>query len=363
MADINIIKDLSNAFGPSGFEEEVLKAVQKHCEGLELRNDAMNNVYASMPGKKGERPVFMLDAHTDECGFMVQAVQENGLLSIITLGGFHMTSLPAHTVVVRTASGRKIKGITTSKPVHFLTAAQKADNSLAIEDILVDVGAVSRDEVVNDLGIQVGDPIMPDVTFEYDEERGICMGKAFDNRLGCMCIIETMQALKAEAAALAVDVVGAFASQEEVGMRGATVTAQQVKPDMAIVFEGSPADDPYFRAGIAQCCMRGGVQIRHMDNSYVSNPVFIEYAHEIGKKYGIKYQDAVRRGGSTDAGKISLTHQAVPVLVLGIPSRYVHSHYNFCAKEDIEAVVKMAVEVIRGLDQERIAHIMRQDIL
>ena len=178
-----------------------------------------------------------------------------------------------------------------------------------------------------------------------------------------MCIIETMQALKAEAAALAVDVVGAFASQEEVGMRGATVTAQQVKPDMAIVFEGSPADDPYFRAGIAQCCMRGGVQIRHMDNSYVSNPVFIEYAHEIGKKYGIKYQDAVRRGGSTDAGKISLTHQAVPVLVLGIPSRYVHSHYNFCAKEDIEAVVKMAVEVIRGLDQERIVHIMRQDIL
>ena len=363
MADINIIKDLSNAFGPSGFEEEVLKAVKKHCEGLELRNDAMNNVYASMPGKKGERPVFMLDAHTDECGFMVQAVQENGLLSIITLGGFHMTSLPAHTVVVRTASGRKIKGITTSKPVHFLTAAQKADNSLAIEDILVDVCAVSRDELVNDLGFQVGDQIMPDVTFDYDEERGICMGKAFDNRLGCMCIIETMQALKAEAAALAVDVVGAFASQEEVGMRGATVTAQQVKPDMAIVFEGSPADDPYFRAGIAQCCMRGGVQIRHMDNSYVSNPVFIEYAHEIGKKYGIKYQDAVRRGGSTDAGKISLTHQAVPVLVLGIPSRYVHSHYNFCAKEDIEAVVKMAVEVIRGLDQERIVHIMRQDIL
>ena len=220
MADINIIKDWSNAFGPSGFEEKVLKEVKKHCEGLELKNDAMNNVYASMPGKKGGRPVFMLDAHTDECGFMVQAIQENGLLSIITLGGFHMTSLPAHTVIVRTASGRKIKGITTSKPVHFMTAAQKADNSLAIEDILVDVGAVSRDEVVNELGIQVGDPIMPDVTFEYDEERGLCMGKAFDNRLGCMCIIETMQALKEESDQLAVDVVGAFASQEEVGMRG-----------------------------------------------------------------------------------------------------------------------------------------------
>ena len=91
MADLKTIEDLTNAFGPSGFEEEVVKAVQKHCEGLNLRNDAMYNVYATMPDAKGNRPVFMLDAHTDECGFMVQNVEDNGLLSIITLGGFHMT--------------------------------------------------------------------------------------------------------------------------------------------------------------------------------------------------------------------------------------------------------------------------------
>ena len=90
MADLKTIEDLTNAFGPSGFEEEVVKAVQKHCEGLNLRNDAMYNVYATMPDAKGNRPVFMLDAHTDECGFMVQNVEDNGLLSIITLGGFHM---------------------------------------------------------------------------------------------------------------------------------------------------------------------------------------------------------------------------------------------------------------------------------
>ena len=120
-------------------EEEVVKAVQKHCEGLNLRNDAMYNVYATMPDAKGNRPVFMLDAHTDECGFMVQNVEDNGLLSIITLGGFHMTSLPAHSVIVRNSKGEKIKGIITSKPVHFLTAAQKADNSLTIEELKVDV--------------------------------------------------------------------------------------------------------------------------------------------------------------------------------------------------------------------------------
>ena len=323
----------------------------------------MYNVYAMMPDAKGKRPVFMLDAHTDECGFMVQNVEDNGLLSIITLGGFHMTSLPAHSVIVRNSKGEKIKGIITSKPVHFLTAAQKTDNSLTIEELKVDVGAGSRQEIEEDYGIHIGDPIMPDVTFSYDEKHGICSGKAFDNRLGCVCIIETMKALMKETENLAVDVVGAFASQEEVGMRGATVTAQQVKPDLAIVFEGSPADDFYYRTGVSQGCLKKGVQIRHMDNSYVANDAFMAYAHEIADKYGIKCQDAVRRGGSTNAGKIHLTHQAVPVLVLGIPSRYVHTHYNFCAKEDIESTIKMAVEVIRGLNDERIRHIMRQDVL
>lgn len=217
--------------------------------------------------------------------------------------------------------------------MHFLTAAQKNDNSLAIEDILVDVGASSREEVMEVYGIRPGDPIMPDVSFEYHEENRILYGKAFDNRLGCVSIIDTMQALKDEADQLEVEVVGAFAAQEEVGTRGATVTAQQVRPDLAIVFEGSPADDFYFRAGIAQGCLRSGVQIRHMDNSYISNVEFIRFAQETGDKLGIKYQDAVRRGGSTNAGKISLTGKAVPVLVLGIPSRYVHSHYNSAQKK------------------------------
>ena len=225
------------------------------------------------------------------------------------------------------------------------------------------MGACSREEVLTVYGIRPGDPVVPDVTYEYHEENGICFGKAFDNRLGCFCIIETMKALMAEEERLAARVVGAFAAQEEVGTRGATVTAQQVKPDLAIVFEGSPADDPYVQLGTAQGVMRGGVQIRHLDNSYVSNPEFIRYAHETGKKFGIPYQDAVRRGGSTNAGKISLTGQAVPVLVLGIPSRYVHSHYNFCAKSDIEAAVSMAVEVIRGLNAETVKRIFRQDLV
>ena len=94
--------------------------------------------------------------------------------------------------------------------------------------------------------------------------------------------------------------------------------------------------------------------------SEVTNPLFIRYAEDIADKNSIKYQNAVRRGGSTDAAKISLGNKAVPCLVLGIPSRYVHSHYNYCANEDIEASVSLAVEVIKNLNEESINKIMRK---
>jgi putative aminopeptidase FrvX len=137
-----------------------------------------------------------------------------------------------------------------------------------------------------------------------------------------------------------------------------------VQPDLAIVFEGSPSDDFYFSVTQAQGRMRGGVQIRRMDKSYVSNPVFIEYAESLAKKYGIRYQETVRRGGSTNAGKLSLEGgKAVPVLVLGVPSRYVHTHYNFCAREDLEAASELAAKVIEELDMDMIRHICRQDVL
>jgi len=367
---------------------------------MDIVNDAMNNVYMRLEGPvtdlladggrwagrwrdagtgasgtgdrtaqhgflQRKRPVIMLDAHTDECGFMVQGIMENGLLNMSMLGGMDLASLPAHTVLVRTRGGKKIRGIITSRPVHFMTEKDR-NAPLDIESMYIDVGASSREEVLA-LGIRTGDPAAPEVPFEYDAARGLCFGKAFDNRMGCACILHTMRALKAmteqEGWVPPVDVIGAFAAQEEVGTRGAGVTAAQVQPDLAIVFEGSPADDFYYGREKAQGALHGGTQIRCMDKSYITNPAFLSYAHTLADELGISYQDTVRRGGSTNAGKISVSGRAVPTLVLGIPCRYVHSHYNFCAAEDIEHTVKLAVAVIRNLDQEKLSRLMHQNLI
>lgn len=358
MADINLIRDMTNAFGPSGFEEDVVKVIKEYCGDFNVENDSMNNVFAGLKSNTGKKPVIMLDAHSDEVGFIVQHINRKGLLSILNLGGWVGSNIPAHTVKIKNTKGELITGITTSKPPHFMTDEEKAKDKIAMESVFIDVGATSREEVTEVFGIQVGDPVMPDVAFQYNGKNGTLFGKAFDNRLGCVCIIETMKKLAGEK--LYVDVTGGFATQEEVGLRGAQVTSQVVKPDLAIVFEGSPADDLYFDEFEAQCALKKGVQIRHMDQSYISNPEFIKYAKALADKNNIKYQSAVRRKGGTNAGKIHMTNKAVPVLVLGIPSRFVHTHYNFCALEDINSTVDLAVEVIKNFNEENLNKIFKR---
>jgi len=357
MANIKAIEELSNVFGPSGFEDDVVKVIKKYTAGLETKVDSMNNVYSKLKGNLGERPLIMLDCHSDEVGFMVQAITSKGLLSILPLGGWVTTNVPAHPVLVQNSRGELAKGITTSRAPHFIKEADR-DKKLALDDIYVDVGATSREEVINDFGIEPGNAIAPDVNFYYNKENGIMMGKAFDNRMGCLCIIEVMQKLKDEK--INVDVIGAFATQEEVGTRGAEVTARTVNPDLAIVFEGSPADDIYYDEFSAQCCLKKGTQIRHLDKSMVSNPCFIRFAKDIAKENNIAYQSAVRAQGGTNAGKIHLSNKGVPTLVLGIPVRYAHSHYCYSSEFDIDATVNLAVEVIKNLTDDKIKELLKQ---
>jgi len=86
----------------------------------------------------------------------------------------------------------------------------------------------------------------------------------------------------------------------------------------------------------------------------VTHPGFVQYARQAAKEKRIPFQDAVRAGGGTDAGKIHLSHNGVPTIVIGVPSRYIHSHYGYCAYEDFENAVKWAKEIIVRLNQETI---------
>ena len=354
MIDLNMILEMSDAFGPPGFEEPVTDIVRKYLTDFEIKTDYMNNLYIGHPGNKGNRLVLQLDAHLDEVGFMVHSIQANGTITLAAMGGWVPSSVPSQPYLIKTKRGDLIRGIIVSKPPHFKTIKEKAEEKINLDELVLDVGAVNRTEVVKLLGIAPGDPVAPEVRADFNSKTGILFGKAFDNRLGCVAVMEVLRRLQHED--LPIDVVGALAAQEEVGMRGATVTAQIVKPDFAVIFEGSPADDLYFDEFTRQGALKAGVQIRHLDASYISHPHFIDLAQETADLNQIKTQHTVRRGGSTNAGKISLTGKAVPCLVLGIPSRFIHTHYNYAALEDLEAAVSLTVELIKNFKEDALSY-------
>lgn len=349
---LQMIAAISNANGVSGFEDDVVSEILPYAEQVgETKVDRMRNVFIRRKENTGSRPVVQLDAHSDEVGFMVQAICPNGTLRIIPIGGWVNHNIPAHKVWVRNRYGKYIPGLTASKPPHFMTE-QERKAPLDIKDITVDVGAVSREEAIEVYGIRIGEPVAPDVTFTYSEETDLMVGKSFDCRLGCAAILKTMHELAGEE--LAVDVVGACASQEEVGVRGATVTAQVIQPDLAIVFEGCPADDTCVEPYMVQTAIKRGPMLRHIDARMITNPRYQRYALDLAEKLGIPVQDAVRAAGSTNGAAIHLTGRGVPVIVIGVPVRYAHTHYGVSAYADFDNAVKLACEILKRADADLI---------
>lgn len=348
MNSLKLIEELSNSYGACGFEDDVLTIARKYAQDFaDITEDSIRNLYLRSKKNTGKKPVVMLDAHSDEVSFMVQAIKPDGTLMFVPFGGWIDNTVPAHKVKVRNYSGEYVSGVVATTPPHFLSATQR-EKGCPIADMVIDIGATSKQEVEELFQIHVGAPIVPDVTFEYNTKNHVMLGKAFDNRLGCAAVLEAMETLQGES--LSVDVVGALASQEEIGERGAHVTPNVVKPDIAICFEGCPADDTFAPDYLIQTAMKKGPMLRHIDKLMISNPRFMRFALDIGHKQNIPIQEAVRAGGCTNGAPIHVSNSSVPVIVIGVPVRYIHTHHGFACLEDYQDSLFLAVEIVKALN-------------
>ncbi|MBQ1684197.1 MAG: M42 family metallopeptidase [Clostridia bacterium] len=345
---IELIRELSDAFGPSGFEDDVLSVIRKYAGRFgRIEEDRLRNLYVYRSENTGDKPVLMLDAHSDEVGLMVQAVRPNGTVKFLPLGGWNKPSLPGNRMLIRNAEGKLVTGIVAAKPVHFMTAAEKESTAFEIADLSLDVGAVSKAETEELFRIAPGDPIVPLTEFRYDAERGLLFGKAFDCRIGCAALIETLSRLSGRE--LSFDVVAVFSSQEEVGERGVQAAVKKVSPDIAVCFEGCPADDTFTEPWLTQTALRRGPMLRHMDKSVICNPRFMRWATDTAKQSGIPVQCAVREGGGNNGAVINISQGAVPVIVAGVPVRYIHSPNCIAAYSDFENTVRLAVRLAENM--------------
>ena len=336
--DVSLIKALSDAPGASGFEDEVLKIIKNALEDIcSFEEDKLRNLYIYRKNHSGEKPVLMLDAHGDEVGFMIHSIKPNGTLRFVELGRMDPRGLAASEVMVRTLDGTYIRGTIGLKPPHFSNGS--SSQTLDLHDFYIDVGARSAEEAVEDFHIGIGEPAVPATVCHYDEKHGLFFGKAFDCRIGIASLISTLRRL--DGLDLPLDVVGVISSQEEVGDRGVRAAVSRVKPDIAICYEGCPADDTFTEPYAIQTALKCGPMFRYMDVSVICSPRFQRWVLETAKKHGIKAQASVREGGGNNGAVINLSNGGVPVVVAGVPVRYIHAMSSITSYEDFENTAEL----------------------
>lgn len=349
--DLKLIEQLSNAPGVSGFEEAAVSVAKDFAESFAAAStDSLQNLYIQPKKKSADKLTVLLDAHSDEVGFIVQAIRPNGMLDFLPVGGWVTHTVPAHLVNIRNDEGAYISGIVASKPPHFMSEQEKK-TPLQMDQLVIDVGCTSAEEVKEKLKISIGAPVVPDVTFKFDDKLALLRGKAFDCRIGCAALLETMKHLCREGEDK-FNLQGVISSQEEVGLRGIKAAMASIKADIAIVFEGCPADDSFTPEYLIQSGIKRGPMLRNFDVSMITNPRFQKFAAEVAAKYQLPMQQSVRKGGGNNGAVINLMERGVPTIVIGIPVRYAHTHYGYVALEDVVTAKTLAVKIIQELTPE-----------
>jgi len=352
---LSLLQELTEAHSISGHEEEVRAIfVDELADYGELSTDKTGSVFCET-GETGPR--VLVTGHMDEVGFMVQNITHDGFIQFVGIGGWWEHNLLAQRVEIRSRNGEKILGLISSKPPHFLGEVQRKQ-VMPLDQMFVDVGADSRRDVVEGLGISLGDPIAPVSAFTPMAREDWYMAKAFDNRAGMAGTIQAGQILASSSHPNRLILCGTV--QEELGTRGAKTAAVHARPDVAIVLEGAPADDtPGFSKLDSQGKLGGGVQIRLFDPTALTNPRLAALTAEIAREEQIAHQLTVRRSGGTDAGAFHLSHEGVPTIVLATPARYIHSHNAIIDLNDYLATVALTIALVRRLDQETVDGLTR----
>ena len=349
---LKMLQELTDAPGASGFEEEVVAVARRWAEPIgRIEEDFLRNLYIHRKENTGSKPVLMIDAHSDEVGLIVQAIKPNGTLRFLELGSWNKNALPSSKVLVRNALGEYIPGIIAAKPVHFMSSAEKnGANGLDISAMVIDVGATSYEDAVNNFHIRIGEPVVPATKFAYDEAHGLLYGKGFDCRIGCAVMLEALRRLDGKE--LPCDVVAVISTQEELGPRNSKVTVHRVHPDIAVVMEGCPADDTFAESYMIQTALKKGPMFRHMDISAICAPRYQRWALDLAAKKGIPVQEAVREGGGNNAASIQTAWVGAPAIVEGIPVRYAHATNCISACSDFEAGVEMLIALLENITED-----------
>lgn len=321
-----LVKRLTEAYGPSGFETQVRAIITAEVKDLadEVRTDGIGNLFVLKKGRdSGHRA--LVAAHMDEIGVMVTHIDKDGFARFTRIGGVRPLGLPGARVVFA-------NGLVGSIGLEKLEDRTKIPD---LDKMFIDVGAKDRESCP----VKVGDA----ATFwqPFAAQHGRWIAKAFDDRIGCAVLIETLRAVPQPA----YDTYFVFTAQEEVGVRGATVAAFGVEPDYAIALDvtttGDTPESHPMAVGIGK-----GPAIKVMDRGMIVHQGLKDWMIQTANEAGIRYQLEVLEFGSTDAMAMQTTREGVPAGVLSIPTRHVHSPSEMVDEGDVRDAVKLLAALL-----------------
>lgn len=318
-----MLKDLCLLNGTSGREDAVRNyIIEKIKDKCEYSVDALGSVIALKKGRKAPDKKVLVAAHTDEVGFIITDITDDGYLRFAPVGG-----IDAAVVLGRRVDINGIKGVVGAKAVHLLSDDEKK-NEPAFDKLAIDIGAADKAEA--EKAVSLGDCAY--FASDYCEfGDGFIKSKALDDRIGCMLMIELINS------DLEYDTYFCFNVQEEVGLRGSGCSAYAVKPDVAVILESTTAADIDGVTGGDKCCVLGkGPVVSFMDGRTIYDQQIFDLAFEVAKENNIKIQTKTKIAGGNDAGAIQKSGAGCRVAAVSLPCRYIHSGSSVVKIGDIE---------------------------
>ncbi len=348
----DLLQRLSNAFGPSGFEEPVRKLMVTEMKpyAKALRFDGMGSIIAEQ-GSEGPR--VMIDAHLDELGGMVRRIAPNGLLTMQMLGGWFDQALVDQRWIILGSNG-PVNAVTGIRDIHVVPLAERSQVFVR-DSLFLDIGAKTADEV-RKMGISPGDPIVPDSPFTVLNGTENYLGKAWDDRAGCAIIIEAMRRLAS--APHSNHLFYAVTTQEEIGLRGAHTAADVIKADIGISLEAGVTGDVFpGRPEESQVKLGAGPGIFLYDASELPNRKFAKFVNGTASAQHLPLQYDLVTGYGDDSAEIQKSNGGVPTVNLVVPVRYTHAHNGIMNRRDFDQAVELLVAVLQHLDASTVTQI------
>jgi putative aminopeptidase FrvX len=342
-ASEKFLHDYLNSCAPPGKTDNCRHLWVNYVEPFSDR--IVRDSFGSIAAIQGEGPrTVVLEAHSDEIAWLVNYISPKGYIYVVKSGGSDPVIAPSKKATIYTRKGM-VPGV-------FAWPSQanrdKTDDAPKVSNLFLDVGC-SSDEEVRALGVEVGDPILFEDTVTVLNDRLYC-GRALDNRIGGYIIAEVARRIRHTRRELPYSLCVVNAVQEEVGLRGAEMMANRVRPDVAIVVDvvndtNTPRVLKHQQGDIA--VGRGPV----IPIAPSIHPELFEKLTAIARDRGIPFQRvAMSRSTGTDADAFAYCGAGVPTVLACVPIKYMHTTVEAADKADIAATIDLFYHFILSLD-------------